>query len=164
MPRRRSYRRMRGGNTQQLEVGGNNAPMTLGGDVDGTQSTNPMFGGSPLAGVPIAGGATSGQQFGANAVIQRGGDGYTSPPPPGGTPPAVKLPAYMRKNLNTADPKIYGGNMGRVIVPAALVLANNMMGRGRSLRYKGKGAFRGKSSRYSRARYSRRRASRRSRR
>lgn len=120
---------MRGGNEtpQQVGVGGEkNAPMSLGGGDD--VALPAMFGGDTLTGVPIAGGSTSGQQYGANAVIQR------------------------------------GGNMGRVIVPAALVLANNMMGRGRSLRYKGKGAFRGKSSRYSRARYSRRRASRRSRR
>lgn len=49
------------------------------------------------------------------------------------------------------------GGAYQMIVPAALVLANNAMGRGRSLRYKGKGAFRGKTSRYSRGRYSRRR-------
>jgi len=137
---------MRGGNadqSQQLVFGGENEP---------TGITEPvtMFGGDTLTGVPIAGGSTSGQPY---AVIQRGG----APP---GVPP-TKPPAYMKRNLMPDDPKTYGGNMGRVIVPAALVLANNMMGRGRSLRYKGKGAFRGKSSRYSRARYSRRRSSRR---
>ena len=106
-------RKMRGGDDTHVQE--------YGGDGEITTPSAMLGGSSTLAGVPITGGVTSGQQYGANAAIQR------------------------------------GGNLGRVIVPAALVLANNVIGRGRSMRYKGKGAFRGKSSRYSRARYSRRR-------
>lgn len=74
-------------------------------------------------------GTTSGQQYGAQAIQKGGSNDLT-----------MKL----------------GGQTGgayQMIVPAALVLANNVIGRGRSLRYKGKGGLsRGNSSSYSRRR------------
>ncbi len=66
-----------------------------------------------------------------------------------------KNPVNNPEPVSTTNAQ-YGGSY-QMIVPAAMVLANNYIGRGRSLRYRGKGAYRPKSSRFSR----RRRATRR---
>ena len=102
-----------------------------------------MLGGySTLVGVPINGGTTSGQQFGAQAVMKGGSNN-------------LMKPTGQFGGSNNLMPNQMGqtGGAYQMIVPAALVLANNVIGRGRSLRYKGKGGLaRGNSSSYSRRR------------
>jgi len=88
-----------------------------------------MLGGADVFGSSITGGMTSGQQFGANAVMKQNG------------------------GADGLMPRGQTGGGYQMLVPAALVLANNVIGSGRSLRYKGKsGLSRGSSSSYSRRR------------
>jgi len=109
-------------------------------------------GSSMLAGYPISGGVTSGQMYGAQAV-QRGGDGLNIGDNHGMANPLTNA-GDKTMQQGGVQPMQQGGAY-QMIVPAALVLANNVMGRGRSMRYKGKGGLsRGSSSRFSRRRRS----------